>query len=381
GPTGLRSPVGRDIAAVVLAVLMVTVWFLDPDPLPRYAGTWFTVVSVILGAASVIALRWRRSRATAVAVTLILLSTVFGVTAGPSLIALFTVAGYRPLRTTVTVTGLALATVPVQLVLGSPLRGDAVLPGMVLLCCLVLLSVTWALVLRSRRELVASLQERARHLLRERDHAAEQARRDEREMIADQLHDSLAHHLTLISMSAGSLSYCADDIPDDLASVAGTVQRQSTEALSELRDALRDLRQLRGAQETTDAGFTGDLGRSLELLVREVRDAGQDVALCSRIFPGLNTRLSEVVFRAVRELLTNARRHAPGVPVTLDVTASTEGGVVVTCTNQSTGTSSGDPTGTGLIGISERVRLYGGRLRTITTDGIFTARIEAPWTP
>ncbi|WP_297004668.1 histidine kinase [uncultured Corynebacterium sp.] len=115
--------------------------------------------------------------------------------------------------------------------LGSPLHGDAVLPGAILLCCLILLSVAWSLVLRSRREPVSSLQERARQLIRERDHAAEQARRHEREMITSEIHDSLAHHLTLISMSAGTLSYRADDIPDDLASVAETVHRQPSQAL------------------------------------------------------------------------------------------------------------------------------------------------------
>lgn len=391
-PSGRRE--GRrwsDVAAVAVAAIMVTLWFIDPEPTPAYNSSSYLAASIVLGILGTTVLWWRRSLATLVATALIVLSVFFGVVAGPSLVALFTVAGYRPLRHVLAVTLLALATVPLQISIGTPLPRDVIPIGTVLLCAFILLAVGWALALKSRRELVDSLRERAAQLVRERDLVDEQVRRAEREAVASELHDSLAHQLTLISMSAGTLRYRRDEIPDELAGLVETLQHQSTTALDSLRSSLRDLRTLRTFEDSDTLHAGEDLGAAILDLVEEVRSAGQKVELSVHADRGLSVRLSSIIFRAVRELLTNARKHAPGAPVSLTVRANRESGILVECSNSLAGTGSlsqgnggnhaeQEGQGTGLSGIAERIQGYGGTLKTgRTTESVFSVQLRAPW--
>lgn len=381
---GLRR--GSDVATVTVSAAMVVFWFLDPEPAPDYDSPAYVVLSLSLGVACTLALWWRRRCAVPMATVLIVLSVFFGVVAGPSLVALFTVAGYRSLRSTVAVTVLALATVPLQTLVGTPLSGDDRLIGIALLCAVILLAVGWALALKSRRELVDSLRKRAALLVRERALMDDQVRLAEREVIAGTLHDSLAHQLTLISMTAGTLRYRRDELPEELSDLVESLQDQSTTALDGLRAALTDLRALHTPEDADTVHAANDLSGSIRALVQDVRTAGQQVEFSSDVDPGLSAGLASITFRAVREFLTNARKHSPGASVVLSVQANPREGVLVTCSNPCTPSYrhiGADGPGTGLSGIADRVRCYGGRIRTSRTaedfPATFTVRFGAPW--
>ena len=181
-------------------------------------------ISCVAGAASIAALWWRRRFPLVLACALLVCSTLLPVVSGPSLVALFTVAGHSSLRPTIWATLLALCSTPVQVVVGSPLRDTDFWRGVLALSLAILLVVGWGIALRSRRQVLELLQERARALARERDLVADGARRAEREEIARDVHDSLAHRLSLISMSAGALNYRREEIPAELAEQIATLQ-------------------------------------------------------------------------------------------------------------------------------------------------------------
>jgi signal transduction histidine kinase len=86
--------------------------------------------------------------------------------------------------------------------------------------------------------------------------------------------------------------------------------------------------------------------------------------------------LDRAVHRVVQEALTNAARHAPGAPVTVELATTDE--VLVTVTNPVDRTPAGDGGGSGLAGLAERVRLVGGTLRSGVVDGRFTVTARLP---
>jgi signal transduction histidine kinase len=117
----------------------------------------------------------------------------------------------------------------------------------------------------------------------------------------------------------------------------------------------------------------------VEALVERAAQAGLPVEL---IRTGDTTPLPPLVDRAVhrivQEALTNAARHAPGTPVTVRVSTTDEVQVTVTNPTTTTPTDTGNDTGTGLAGLSERVRLLGGTLRSGVDDGRFTITARLP---
>ncbi|MGO1850516.1 MAG: sensor histidine kinase [Microbacterium sp.] len=363
---------------MTLAGLMVVVWLVDPQPEPLYAGPVYFTLSYGLGAASVLALWWRRRYATALACLLILGSVFLTVLSGPSLVALFAVAGYRPFGRTLWVTALALVTAPAQILLGAPLADADFWRGVIPLSLVCLVAVGWGMALRTRRELVESLRERARQLVRERGLVADQARRSEREDIARDMHDSLAHRLSLISMSAGALDYRRGEIPEDLADLAMTLQDHSGRALDELRSVVGTLR----AQENFDVPPSRELLVSdIQSLVRQGRDVGQSIDAEIDVAPGMSDRLARIVFRTTQELLTNARKHSPRSTVLLTIAGDAGAGVRVRSSNAvETGTDAPGDEGSGLLGMSERVKIHGGRLVAgRTTRQRFEVEVWLPW--
>lgn len=363
---------------MTLAGLMVVVWLVDPEPEPFYAGPAYFALSYGLGAASVLALWWRRGHATALACVLTLGSVFLTVLSGPSLVALFSVAGYRSFRRTLWVTALALGTAPAQVLVGAPLADTDFWRGVIPLSLVCLVAVGWGMALRTRRELVESLRERARHLVRERDHVADQARRSEREDIARDLHDSLAHRLSLISMSAGALDYRRGEIPEDLADLAMAMQGHSGRALDELRSVVGTLR----AQEHPDVPPSREhLAADIQSLVRQGRDAGHNVDAEIDVAPGMSDRLARIVFRTAQELLTNARKHSPRSTVVLTVAGHDKAGVRITSSNaMEAGANAPGDEGSGLLGMSERVRIHGGQfVAGRTTRQRFEVEVWLPW--
>lgn len=170
------------------------------------------LVDSLIGAAACCALWTRRRWPVGLAVVLTLLATVEPVVSGALLVALFSVAVHRPFKPVAAVGALALAVAPVQPYL-RPDPDTSFAASTIIGVLLVLLVLSWGMVVRSRRQLVITLRERAHRAETEAGLRAEQAQRLAREAIAREMHDVLAHRLTLLSVHAGALEFRPDAPP------------------------------------------------------------------------------------------------------------------------------------------------------------------------
>ena len=243
--------------------------------------------------------------------------------------------------------------------------------------------VGWGQLTQARRALIASLRERARRAEAEQGRRVAEARAAERTRIAREMHDVLAHRLSLLATYAGAIEYRPDATPDQASRAAGVVRAGAHQALDELREVITVLREDDGDDDAAQRPQPGLA--DLPLLVEESRDAGARVQLDVRVpvpaaLPGAAGRTA---YRVVQEGLTNARKHAPGEPVQVVVDGRPGGGLLIDIRNplvngQATGPAIGG-SGTGLIGLTERVRLAGGELDHAATDGEFRLSARLPW--
>ncbi|MGH3242641.1 MAG: sensor histidine kinase, partial [Spirillospora sp.] len=176
--------------------------------------------------------------------------------------------------------------------------------------------VAAGMLVRSRRQLIESLHERARSAESEQRLRIEEARLLERERIAREMHDVLAHRISLLAVHAGALEF-RPDTPAEQREAAGVIRQSAYEAMEDLREVIGVLR----APDTPggDTPGTADPDRpqptlaDVSGLVQESRRAGGRVELDDNVpDPGLvPSRVGRHAFRIVQEGLTNARKHAP----------------------------------------------------------------------
>ncbi|GAA2637613.1 histidine kinase [Actinomadura fulvescens] len=224
----------------------------------------------------------------------------------------------------------------------------------------------------TRRALAESWRARAESAEAERRLRDEQARAAERDRIAREMHDVLAHKVSLIALHAGALELAADEGPAPVRDGVALIRVTAREALQELRYVLGALR--------GDQASPGEPFADLPSLVGAARQAGQRVELDDRAGT-LPPAMARVVLRVVQEGLTNVRKHAPDARTTVTVNRGTRGTVTVTVAN----TAGAEPAdlpgaGAGLVGLAERVRLVGGTLHSGPADaGGWRLRAELPW--
>ncbi|WP_051639833.1 sensor histidine kinase [Cellulomonas sp. URHE0023] len=354
------------LTGVLCVLVSITVWagWHDPEnPLPGWSLPLIATASL----AGFFLVGRRPIRAAVVTAALSALSPV----AGPASYTTTLAAARRHrLSTTLWVAGLgALGTavralwwpggvgVPLQWWLLGDLAVHAALLG-------------WGALWRTQAELMDSLRERARRAERDQERRVEEARTAERTRIAREMHDTLAHRLTLVATTAGALEYRTDLSKEQVARAAGVVRANASEALEELRTVIGVLRT--SPDDLRPTPGLADVAR----LVDETRVAGVDVTLDAAALE-LPTALDLAVYRACQEGLTNARRHAPGSAVTVQVRA--EDGVRVVVANSAGGKGEPNGTGTGLIGLAERVELLGGRVHAAPSGDGFRLEAWLPW--
>jgi signal transduction histidine kinase len=256
--------------------------------------------------------------------------------------------------------------------------------------------VAWGAWAQARQTLLASLRARARRAETEQARRVAEARTAERTRIAREMHDVLAHRLSLVATYAGALEYRPDASPEQVARAAGVVRDGVHQALQELRDVIEVLRAPGDADADGDALAAADAdsgGQQLrpqpalpdiDRLVAESRAAGARIDVSNELpdpdaVPALTSRTG---YRVVREGLTNARKHAPGQPVELTVRGRPGQGLSVVIGNPlpTASPASLPSSGTGLIGLTERVELAGGSLVTTrTASGRFLLSARLPW--
>jgi signal transduction histidine kinase len=332
-----------------------------------------------LGALACAAVWLRRRLPLGLALATIPLSALSDTAGGACMIAVFTLAVHRPFRYVAWVAGLNIAVVPLTF----RLRPDADLPylvSVVLTVVLIAAVVGWGLLVRAKRQLMFSLRDRARRAETEARLRAEQAQRLAREAIAREMHDVLAHRLTLLSVHAGALEFRPDAPREEVARAAGVIRESAHEALQDLREIIGVLR----AGEPDDTGRPQPTLAALDTLVAESREAGMKVALDQRVEDPADVPASvgRTAYRIVQEGLTNARKHAPGTEVTVTVTGAPGTGLTVRVHNPPpVGEVPHVPgSGQGLIGLTERATLAGGRLEHgHTPGGGFEVRAWLPW--
>jgi signal transduction histidine kinase len=224
--------------------------------------------------------------------------------------------------------------------------------------------VGWGLFARARRELVLSLRERAARLEAEQRLHVEQAREAERRRIAREMHDVLAHRVSLLSLHAGALEFRPGAPPEEIAEAAGVVRASAHSVLQELREVIGVLREGDESTERPQPTLADIPG-----LVEESRAAGMKVEATIDAVAEVAAATGRTAYRIVQEGLTNARKHAPGAAITVRVAARGDGGdaglLIEVVSRRAVGVPAGGPpptpgTGSGLIGLAERVALAGG---------------------
>ncbi len=389
GSTGGRRRVHRsvrdwavDVLCFVVAVLGGAVLVYSAASGSEPAPDWLVLADVVAGLAGCLLLWGRRRWPVAVAVLMLPIGAFSDMVGVAAMIALFTVAVHRRLPTLLVLSALNLAGYAVYTVV----RPTHDVPYSVVLGFgVVLVSgvAAWGMFVRARRQLVLSLRDRAVRAESEQLLRVEQARHLERTRIAREMHDVLAHRLSLLSMHAGALEFRPDASPAEVAQAAGVVRASARQALEDLREVIGVLREgPDGGSATRPQPTLADL----PALVEECRRAGVRVRAEYRV-PDLGSAppaTGRAAYRVVQEALTNVRKHAPGTVASVRVEGGPGTGLAVEVRNPSpAGTELQAPlpsAGTGLVGLLERISLAAGHLEHgWTPDGEFRLLATLPW--
>jgi signal transduction histidine kinase len=363
------------LGALLFAEVSARVWERSP------ALFW---LDLGLGVASMVLLQWRRRFPVAVAVTIGAVGVLSTSAAGASVVALVSLSTHRRWRQIIPVSVLSLLTglayIEVQPADDAPwwlmVAFNVVSIGVM---------VSTGLYIGARRELLATLQDRAERAESEQAMRVEQARANERTRIAREMHDVLAHRMSLVAMHAGALAYRSDLGPKETRRTAGVIQSNAHAALTDLREVLGLLRGP-GAQdgEIVPERPQPTL-RDIPDLVQEARVAGMNVTLTDDVRdPELAPEnIGRSAYRMIQESLTNASKHAAHTPVQVLLRGEAGGRLSLEVRNPM---RIGDSrtalpnSGLGLIGLAERAALAGGRLEQETTsDQHFVVRAWLPW--
>jgi signal transduction histidine kinase len=195
----------------------------------------------------------------------------------------------------------------------------------------------------------------------------------ERAVIARELHDIVAHSVSLMVVQAGTARPIAERADRELADVLETIEHAGREALNELRRLLKVLR----SEEEPDLQPLPDLTR-LDSLIAGFRSAGVNVQSGLALRAHVPPSIALCAYRTVQEGLTNAMRYANGSRVDVDVSSDT--GTLQVRIHDSGGTATAEQlgTGTGLVGLRERVLLCGGRMRAGPDGTGYTLEVALP---
>jgi signal transduction histidine kinase len=364
-------------ALVALGIVAVQGEWSSFGPWPSLAA----VVDIVAGVLSIVLLLAVRHSPVRIALVLSALLTVSAAATPAAGTAALWVAQRRRLPVAI---GVALAGVAGHVIRAAwrPTPDRSMVLWTVVVAASYAALVGWGAQNQARRALVESLEDRARRAEEDQAHRVAEARRGERTKIAREMHDVLAHRLSLLAAYAGALEFRPDAPPDELARAAGVIRDGAHQALEELREVIGVLRDDPAEPESDRPQPTlSDLPRLLD----EARAAGTPVRLDDRRADAgtVPDVLGRTVYRVVQEGLTNVRKHAPGQEATVLLGGRRGRNLLVVVINR-TGPDTADPgripgSGSGLVGLRERVQLAGGRLDAKSGHGRFRLWAVLPW--
>ena len=377
----------RYLLALSWAFPSIAVSLKDQDllreaPLAFYG---FLALEVLAVGVAVVLIRFRRRAPILVAVLLSVLSAVMIMLGGFASWAITSLCTRRRwkeiLPTGAVVIGLQLLPGLVWWVLGQPVPTNPPLVlepwlliasgGVVLLYTVVLVAI--GMYTGARRELIASKRAQVEQAEREQQLRIAQGQAAERQRIAREMHDVLAHRISLVTMYSGALAYRDDLSPQQTRGIAETIRENATLALTELRGVLGSLRGEDGDRpQPTLADLPG--------LIDDNRTAGLRIEFSGVTLEGLSPAVSRHAYRIVQEGLTNARKHAPGSKVEVRLSGDPDSGLRIELRNPVNGRGAAVPGGGyGLLGLAERTSLVGGWTKHGIRDDVFQLEAWMPW--
>jgi signal transduction histidine kinase len=336
------------------------------------------VVDAIGAAIACVALWWRRRWPLGVGLAVVAVQVVSPAAGVAGAVSLYTVAAYRRWQLACLVAGVQVALLPLT---------HAIQPQSASLAVYYITGtfgsavvVAWGLFRRSRRQ---AQRERARRVEAQEQLRTEQIRYAERTRIAREMHDVLAHRISLLSLHAGVLEYRPDAPPEEVARAAAVIRASAHQALEDLRTVigvLRDGPDGPGPEppQPTLAALPG--------LLEESRAAGMGIEAEVGLpdLAAVPDAIGRHALRIVQEALTNARKHATAAPVELRLDGAPGHGLTIEVRNPTPALATGEPkipgTGAGLLGLAERATLSGGRLEHgLDEHGHFRLHAWLPW--
>jgi signal transduction histidine kinase len=370
-----RPFVGDSILAAVLLALGLT-----GQPDPRNTGpsgqTPAAYAAVVL---CCLVLVWRRTAPLPVwASTVVVGATGIAIAGGPSqtiapaMVAVYTVATlFRKRAAILCAVGTALTFITTyHWVTGETWFGDATYTLLAVsgMACAIGIAV------RGQRQMVVAAEERAVRAEATREEEAQRRVTEERLRIARELHDVVAHHISVINVQSGVAKHLVHSDPDAADAALGHVRDASAVVLSEMATILGLLRTADDAPDTQPAPGLAQA----DALVESVRRSGLTVSWRVTGSPrALAPSVDLTAYRIVQEALTNAGKHGLGAAdVTVDYRDEL---VVIDVTNPVAVARAGSPAGHGLVGMRERVASVGGTLDAGPRgDGRFHVHAELP---
>jgi signal transduction histidine kinase len=372
----------RDWVVDILLFLLTValggiVYFGSLDDAVHHVPIGLQALDLVFGVIAVLALWGRRQRPLEVAVLAALLTIPSAAAAPASVVALFSLAVHRR-------TALAAAAAALNLAVSAifPLirpQTQAYWVGLVASLVITAIVLAWGMFVRARRQLVWSLRVRAERAEAEQQLQAERARTAERTRIAREMHDVLGHRISLLALHAGGLQLRPDLPPEQVRQTADLLRATATQALDELRGVIGVLRDEDAAERAPDMPqpTLGDIPR----LVADTQGAGAKVTLEMHVpdAADLPAALGRDAYRVVQEALTNVAKHATGTTTSVQVDGAPGDGLRVRVSNRLpvAATRPLPGSGSGLLGLRERVTLAGGTLEhgpTPTGDFVVDAR-------
>jgi signal transduction histidine kinase len=381
--TGL-TPRLYDAGALALALLGVYLVLWPERPvLPTEAPAWWWI-DLVGGVLAALVLLARRRAPVGSALVVFALTVPCAGAWLAGAVATFSLAVRRPWPTAMGLALLALAIGPVQRLFRLETEESTSWADLAWAVVITAALLATGAAIRARHELLDSLVERAERAETEAALRAEAARTAERTRIAREMHDVLAHRLSMVSLHAGALAHRRAASPDEVRAALEVIRAGA-------RDALVDLRAILGVLRDPDTDESSGVDPAqrppqptladLERLVDGVRAAGTPVTLRDELGEGpLPDECGRTLYRITQEALTNAARHAPGRPVEVVLRGTAGGEAELEVSNALPATGPTRPPGNGLLGITERVDLAGGRVLARGPDhDRFRIVVRVPW--
>ena len=336
-----------------------------------------------LGVASLAAMQFRRRWPLAVTVLTVAATAVSVSAIGPWIVCQVSLSARRRWREILPTAALSVLAGQASLAV-QPNRTMSWYVNLLFCVLAAAVYVAIGLYLGARRDLIASLHDRAERAEREQALQVSTARAGERTRIAREMHDVLAHRMSLVAVHAGALAYRTDLSAAETRETAAIIQANSQRALADLREILGLLRDTERGIDVTHHRPQPTLA-DLDSLLDDERAAGAHVTLRSDLedLDALPESIGRSAFRIVQEGLTNARKHAPHALVTVELTGHPGNGLDLSVRNpvRVGGELNGkDGAGFGLVGLAERAAASHGRFEHgLTPNGDFVLRAWLPW--